>query len=65
MKGKPTKFAGWIGIVDDKPYLELVRDTYGNAKAIFAFRSRKEARKRFQGIQKVVIEVERGPERKS
>lgn len=44
---------GWIGIVDGCALAERVIDAYGESKQIIVFISRKEARKRFQKVQKI------------
>lgn len=47
----------WVGIVEGKPLVESVSDTYGDdCPQITVFLSRKEARKRFQSVRMVSLE---------
>jgi len=47
----------WIGIVDGKPCVDQVSDTYGDdCPQITVFLSREEARKRYQSVRMVRLE---------
>ena len=47
-------FAGWVGIVEGKPYFEKVSDNYSetgeNVIRVEVFRSRMQAKKRFEKV---------------
>jgi hypothetical protein len=58
-----TKVLGWVGFTDDKPYWESCGDDYSKIGETFQatniFKSKKEARKRFQDVRPVVVVVSR------
>jgi hypothetical protein len=48
----------WVGIVEGKPLVESVSDTYGDdCPQIMVFLSREEARKRYQSVRMVRLEA--------
>lgn len=52
------KRIGWVGIIDGHPHFEDVIDDYSGStdfKAVNVYRSKKEARKRYQSILPVYI----------
>jgi hypothetical protein len=46
---------GWIGIIDGAAHQEKVIDTYGEAKQVVVYMSRKDARKRYESVRKVKL----------
>lgn len=51
------KRIGWVGYCEDKPYLENVHDDYGMFSGAELFKSKKEARKRFEDVRPVFVGV--------
>jgi hypothetical protein len=49
---------GWAGFCDDRLYFQMTTDTYSKAAMADIYKSRREARKRFQDVREVFV---RGP----
>jgi hypothetical protein len=44
---------GWIGIIDGAAHREKVIDTYGESDQVVVYMARKEARKRYESVQRI------------